>query len=223
MARGCADAPSAGMPYRPLSDALGSALARVPDGNLGKVIGPSGHDIAAMIPELELRMDSLGIDHALPETQATEQRVRLRWTRRRHWQRRRRRGWWRNHSGRLRVPRRVREFQQHSEHEHGSERTRWRDVWISGHGGHNTQWRRWRDLLALAKTLPGSRTRWKVVVDHNRYFRHLPMPRARSIPVLTLCLGGSRSRIESTAGRQGAPPADGNWCSPQVSYPLPVI
>ncbi len=74
VARGCADAPTAGIAYRSLSDALGSALAKVPDAQLGKVIGPSGHDMAALIPDLGSRLDSLDIDHALPAAQAPEQR-----------------------------------------------------------------------------------------------------------------------------------------------------
>lgn len=74
VARGRADAPTAGIAYRSLSDALGSALAKVPDAQLGEVVGPSGHDMAALIPPLGSRLDSLGIDHALPAAQAPEQR-----------------------------------------------------------------------------------------------------------------------------------------------------
>jgi DNA-binding CsgD family transcriptional regulator/tetratricopeptide (TPR) repeat protein len=74
VARGRSDAPTSGIAYRSLSDALGSALGKVPDAQLGKVVGQAGHDMSALIPELGTRMDALGIDHALPSTQATEQR-----------------------------------------------------------------------------------------------------------------------------------------------------
>jgi DNA-binding CsgD family transcriptional regulator/tetratricopeptide (TPR) repeat protein len=74
VARGRADAPTAGLAYHSLSDALGSALAKVPDHQLPTIVGPAGHDMFALIPDLGARLDLLGIDHALQAAQAPEQR-----------------------------------------------------------------------------------------------------------------------------------------------------
>ena len=74
VARGRADAPTSGIPYRALSEALESALALVPDRMLGRIVGPAGHDMAALIAGLGARFDAVGVEHALLGAQAPEQR-----------------------------------------------------------------------------------------------------------------------------------------------------
>lgn len=79
----------------------------------------------------------------------------------------------------LRSPTTPRGCQQPFECESRSERAGWRDIRIPSHGRHGAQWRRWRDLLTLSKTIPGSKRRWEVVRNYNMSTRHLPVPRAR--------------------------------------------
>ena len=73
VARGGATEPSSGVAYHALSEALGTALAHTRDEQLAAVIGPSGHDLAVLLPRLQERMQALGIDHPRPALEAKDQ------------------------------------------------------------------------------------------------------------------------------------------------------
>jgi DNA-binding CsgD family transcriptional regulator/tetratricopeptide (TPR) repeat protein len=73
VARGGATEPTAGVPDRALSQALGRALASLPDERLPEVVADSGHDLALLIPSLTARLDRLGIAHTQPGLRAPEQ------------------------------------------------------------------------------------------------------------------------------------------------------
>ncbi|EAS33598.3 nuclear transcription factor Y subunit beta [Coccidioides immitis RS] len=126
---------------------------------------------------------------------ASEQRIPSGWTRRRHWRRRRRRHWWAS-GDRTRLRSSTRECQQHFEYESGPERARQRDIRISANGRRDAQWCRWRDLLALAKTIPGSRLRRQVAHEQKASIWHLPIPRARQ--GMSICLALETAREVKT-------------------------
>jgi DNA-binding CsgD family transcriptional regulator/tetratricopeptide (TPR) repeat protein len=66
--------PRSGIAYGPLRDAFGRALAKVSDARLTEVIGSGAHDLAQLLPEVELRLRALGVDLAPPELDDRRQR-----------------------------------------------------------------------------------------------------------------------------------------------------
>lgn len=71
--RGVAREPTSGVPYGPISAALEAALAATSDEQLPFVVGEAGHDLAALLPSLAVRLDRLAIDREHPTLQAPEQ------------------------------------------------------------------------------------------------------------------------------------------------------
>lgn len=71
--RGWAFASTVDEPFAPLVEGLGSALARLPDAWVRRVVDRAGHDIAALLPHLRDRFEELGIDQRPPSLDAPDQ------------------------------------------------------------------------------------------------------------------------------------------------------
>ena len=71
--RGRAYEPAAGKPYQAVGDALACSFARLPDERMAAVVAHAGHDLCALVPGLQARLDALGIDHSPPPLSAPEQ------------------------------------------------------------------------------------------------------------------------------------------------------
>jgi DNA-binding CsgD family transcriptional regulator/tetratricopeptide (TPR) repeat protein len=67
-------APYSGVPFGALRDALSRALADIPDDQLGQVLGSAAHDVATLIPELDERLETLGINPKHARLDAVDQR-----------------------------------------------------------------------------------------------------------------------------------------------------
>ncbi len=74
VARGTADEPSAGVPYKALSEAIDRALAATSDDRLSFIVGSAGHDLCALLPEITVRLDALAIERSRPTLEALDQR-----------------------------------------------------------------------------------------------------------------------------------------------------
>ncbi len=72
-ARGRAHEPAMRVPYQAVSEALGGALAQLPDDDLPAVIGTAGHDLCVLVLDLASRLDVLGIDRSPPRLTAPDQ------------------------------------------------------------------------------------------------------------------------------------------------------
>jgi DNA-binding CsgD family transcriptional regulator/tetratricopeptide (TPR) repeat protein len=73
LARGTAREPYRGVPFAPVGEALGRALAETPDERLDAVVANAADDLVALVPELGPRLDALGIDRRAHRLQAPEQ------------------------------------------------------------------------------------------------------------------------------------------------------
>ena len=73
LCRGRGHAPTAGIAYASLRDALAGALAGLPDERLRHVVGGRAHDIALLIPALRTRLAELDIDAEPPVLAAPDQ------------------------------------------------------------------------------------------------------------------------------------------------------
>ena len=71
--RGRAYEPAMGVPYQAVSDALASCFSQLPDERVAGVVANMGDDICALVPELQARLEALGIDHAPPKLIAPDQ------------------------------------------------------------------------------------------------------------------------------------------------------
>ncbi len=71
--RGRAYEPAQGLPYQAVGDGLSRTFDEVPDERLAAVVGPAGHDLCVLVPELGKRLDRLGIDRRSPALIAPEQ------------------------------------------------------------------------------------------------------------------------------------------------------
>ena len=71
--RGTARESAAGEPYQALVEGLESTLAVMPDTQLRQVLGGSVHDLAVLMPGLDARLESLGIDRSAPRLVAPDQ------------------------------------------------------------------------------------------------------------------------------------------------------
>jgi predicted ATPase len=67
-------APTAGVPYGALRNALEQGLDDVPDDRLSQLLGSGAYDLATLIPSLADRMDRLGIIIKPPRLEASDQR-----------------------------------------------------------------------------------------------------------------------------------------------------
>jgi DNA-binding CsgD family transcriptional regulator/tetratricopeptide (TPR) repeat protein len=74
-ARGSAHEPCSGVPYHALASAIRSALADLPGPRLAEVVGPAGHDLAVLLPDLADRLARLGAMPDDPLLSAPDQRV----------------------------------------------------------------------------------------------------------------------------------------------------
>ncbi|MDQ3406973.1 MAG: ATP-binding protein, partial [Chloroflexota bacterium] len=73
VARGHATEPQAGLPYAVLAEALEGALAALSDERFRAAVAPVAHDLAALLPSLVPRLDTLGIAREAPSLEAAEQ------------------------------------------------------------------------------------------------------------------------------------------------------
>jgi len=67
-------APTAGVPYGALRDALAEVLAGIPDDRLSQILGNSADDVANLIPAVAERLDELSIEPASHRLEAPDQR-----------------------------------------------------------------------------------------------------------------------------------------------------
>jgi DNA-binding CsgD family transcriptional regulator/tetratricopeptide (TPR) repeat protein len=74
VARGTAHEPLAGHPYAALSSALRGPLTALPDDRFAEVVGPSGHELLLLLPELGWRLSALGVMPDEPLLSAPDQR-----------------------------------------------------------------------------------------------------------------------------------------------------
>ncbi len=73
LARGTALAPASLEPWQAVADALGGALAALPDAALPAVVGDGGDDLARLLPALGPRLDRLAIPRDPPALDAPDQ------------------------------------------------------------------------------------------------------------------------------------------------------
>ena len=74
VARGTAHEPLAGHPYAALSSALRGPLTALADDRFAEVVGPSGHEVWLLLPELGWRLSTLGVLPDEPLLSAPDQR-----------------------------------------------------------------------------------------------------------------------------------------------------
>jgi len=67
-------APTSGVPYGALRDALAPLLARVPDDRIAQLVGSGAHDVGALIPALAERLQRLGVKAPSSRLDVPEQR-----------------------------------------------------------------------------------------------------------------------------------------------------
>jgi len=71
--RGRAYEPAQDKPYQAVGEALAGAFEQVSDDDLAHVVGRAGHDLGNLVPELDQRLDRLGIPRQAPSLIAPEQ------------------------------------------------------------------------------------------------------------------------------------------------------
>lgn len=74
LCRGRCHAPRSGIPYAAISAALEAPLANLSDERLAAVLGPSAHDVAAIMPAIAERLRRLGVAFDPPALEAPDQR-----------------------------------------------------------------------------------------------------------------------------------------------------
>ncbi|MBX3031970.1 MAG: AAA family ATPase [Chloroflexi bacterium] len=73
LVRGTALPSAEGEAFHPVLEGLGRVLSATRDDRLRAVVGPVGHDLVALLPELRARLDQLGVDTDAPRLSAPDQ------------------------------------------------------------------------------------------------------------------------------------------------------